>query len=140
VWTANDARHHADDPLESDIMSPAANNTIDRWFDRLDRSMKSWGTSTIILGVIIAFAWRHGGPWVDAKAESEKAIGVAFKALVAASEKQERNSQDWKAFTEQVASEHRQHSEILREITAVLKGLCESGRPKNQPTQPATES
>lgn len=112
---------------------------VDIWFDRLDKSMKSWGISTIILLAMLAFGWQHGGPWVDAKATSEKAIAAAYEKLVDASERQTNAAEKWKEFTQQVSDEHRQHSEILREITTVLKGLCES-RSKNVPTQPTTES
>lgn len=117
-------------------MSPAANNTIDRWFDRLDKSMSKWGTSTIVLGVLIAFGWQHGGPWVDAKAESEKAIGTAFKKLVESQEKQEAMLVSVQSSFERVNEQHRQHSEILQEIATVLKGLCDKS--KNAPTQPLT--
>jgi len=100
------------------------------WMDELRDAMKGYGLAVCIVLFGLAFMWWYGGAWVTAKAEAERVNAITMEGLV----------KDWREFRGQVSDEHRQHSEILREITTVLKGLCES-RSKNQPTQPlASES
>ena len=111
---------------------------VDLICDRLDRAMKSWGTSTLILGFLLAFAWMHGGPWVDAKAQSEKAIASAYERLVDETVKQGAVIAKLQSSHEQVSEEHRQFSELLKEIATILKGICEENRSKNRPAQPST--
>jgi hypothetical protein len=111
---------------------------IDVLFDRLDKAMRSWGTSTIILMAIVAFCWMHGGPWVDAKAQSEKAIASAYERPVDETVKHGAVIAKLQSSHEQVSAEHRQFSELLKEIATILKGICEENRSKNRPAQPST--
>ena len=88
-----------------------------------------------ILGVLLAFGWMHGGPWVAAKAKSEEAIASAYAKLVDESVKQNDAIRILQLSHEKVSEEHRQHSEILREISIILNRMCEQDRAKNFPTQ-----
>ena len=111
---------------------------LDIWFDRLDRAMKAWGTPTIIIVVMLAFGWLHGGPWVDAKAQSEKAIASAYERLVDESVSQGKEIARLHSSHEQVSNEHRKFSELLEKIAKILESICEENKSKNRPAQPST--
>jgi hypothetical protein len=96
--------------------------------DEIRDAMKGYGLAVCIVLFGLAFTWYHGGAWVSAKAEAERVNAITMEGLV----------RDWKEFRSQVSDEHRQHSEILREITTILRGLCDEARSKNHAAQPST--
>jgi hypothetical protein len=96
--------------------------------DELRDALKGYGLAVCIVLFGLAFMWWHGGQWIAAKAEAERVNAVTMESL----------AKDWRDFRERVSDEHKQHAEILREISGILSNLCDESRAKNLRTQQPT--
>jgi hypothetical protein len=88
-------------------------------FREFREAMKSWGLAVII---VVWGCWKLG-PWIDAKAESEKAIGAAFTKL----------ANDAATFQTRVLNDHCKQNDSLDATVKALTTLLESCRKNQQP-------
>lgn len=88
------------------------------WVREARDAMKGYGLAVVIVLSGLAFTWMKAGAWLDAKAESERALATAFQKLVS----------DNQEFQRQVLEDHRRAADTDSVVVDSLKALLEDHR------------